>query len=114
MDGLCPYALLRMAHYWMLLVDFLLKWLLGHSILYGSQEERSMAAAAGRRIHVRHVLARARPTAASSPDPKGFLWIHDSYKVAAEVLSLENVTLMALDEEFAYFCQTDRDVTDPK
>ena len=101
--------------YWLLLVlrailscvDKILDTVFGISVTKGSKEERLIARNYDHSAHVVKILWKAKPTLLAMTKEHHFIYKHEQYVHPNYILQNANVTIMAIQKNFAVFAETD-------
>ena len=84
--------------------------ILGRSILKGSEEEIKLSKQYENSAHLVNVLGRGTISLIENHDESNFLYIHDSYQHPSYILKNDNIVLKGLNSRYAIFCVSEKSI----
>ncbi len=110
MDDLLKNLFLNIVRLLLFTIDFIVETLVGHSLIYGSREERRQSEKYENSAHVLDIIWRAKRTPFMPNRLQYFLYRHAEYIHPENILRMKNVTLLAVEKDYALFTVTDPSV----
>ena len=109
-DPIFWFGFIKIIKAFLFISDIILSYIIGYSLLNGSNTERERSKQYEYSAHMVKVFARGTINLIEEKDKENFLYLHDSYVDPNVILKHDNVVLMGMNAKYAIFCVSENNI----